>query len=213
MVSARRPDPITRREFPLQNAGGKYIGRLLRDRPSIAHQLFIDRDEIPTGIARAANDREDTLYDLSFAPLPPESNPETSTLLAIPAGEESSEEEDPPSTDEDSDHLSDCPTVVYDLDNPTIRIPPGLLRAFERNGEIGRTRDQRDQTVPSPSPPRTSDTYYSTPNYSPVDLRDIDPEPIDISSYEENLADFEVNQILDYLNSEEFLESVDVYHP
>jgi len=71
----------------------------LRDRPSIARQLFIDRDEIPTGIARAANDREDTLYDLSFAPLSPELNPETSTPLAIPAGEEFSEEEDPPSAD------------------------------------------------------------------------------------------------------------------
>jgi len=186
----------------------------LRDRPSIARQVFIDRDEIPTGIVRAANDREDTLYDLSFAPLPPELNPATRTPLAIPAGEESSEEEGPPSTDEDSCHLSDCPTVVYDLDNPTVGIPPGLLRAFARNGEIERTRDQRGQTVPSPSLPRTPDTYDSTPNYSLVDLRDIDPEPIDISPYEENLADFEVNQILDYLNSEEFLESVDdAYHP
>jgi len=186
----------------------------LRDRPAIARQLFIDRDEIPTGIARAVKDREDTLYDLSFAPLPPELNPETHIPLAIPAGEESSEEEGPLSIDEDSGHLSDCPTVVFDLDNPTVGIPPGLLRAFARNGELERTRDQRDQIVPSPSPPRSPDTYYSTPNYSPVDLRDIDPEPIDISPYEENLADFEVNQILDYLNSEEFLESVDdAYHP
>jgi len=67
--------------------------------------------------------------------------------------------------------------------------------------------------VPPPSPPRTPDTYYSTPNYYPVDLRDIDPELIDISPYEENLADFEVNQILDYLKREEFFESVDAYHP
>jgi len=187
----------------------------LRDRPSIARQLFIDRDEIPTGIARAANDREDTLYDLSFAPLPPELNPETSTPLAIPAGEESSEEEDPPSTDKDSDHPSDCPTVEYALDNPTARIPPGLLTAFERNGEIRRIQDQQVQAVPSPSPPQTPDSYsgYSTPRYSPVDLRDINPEPIDISPSEESLADFEINRILDYLNSEEFLETIDdIYH-
>jgi len=188
----------------------------LRDRPSIARQLFVDRDEIPAGIVRAANDREDTLYDLSFAPLPAEFNLETSTRLAIPAGDESSEEteEGPQSIEENSGHLSDCPTIEYDPNNSTVGISPGLLRAFTRNGETGRIQDRRDRAALSPNPPQTPDTYYSTPNYSPVDLRDIDPEPIDISPYEDNLADFEVNQILDYLNSEEFLESVDdAYHP
>jgi len=132
MISARRPDPITRREFPLQNAGVTrreiYRQRLLRDRPSIARQLFIDRDEIPTGVARTANDREDTLFDLSFAPLPPEFNLETnnSNLPAIPAGAESEEEE----TGSDGSHIDRRIHNNFQFGQPngrnSIRITPCL---------------------------------------------------------------------------------------
>jgi len=72
MVNTRRSDPITRREFPLRNAGvtRREINRqrLLRDRPSVTQQLFVDRDNVPSNIIRAATDREDTPYVLSFAP-------------------------------------------------------------------------------------------------------------------------------------------------
>lgn len=125
-------------------------------------------------------------------------------------GEESSEELD--TTDDDSDGLSDCPTVVYDLDNPTVRIPPGLLLAWERNGEIRRslvTINKQIQTSPPPSPPRIPDSFsgYSTPSYSPscpVNLT----EPIDNSPINESFIDLEVNEILDYLDSEEFLDTI-----
>jgi len=215
MVNTQRPDPITRREFPLRNAGVArrelYRQRLLRDRPSVARQLFIDRDEIPAGVTRAATDREDTLFDLSFAPLPPEFNPEAVTnrnLPAIPAGEES-EKEDITETIY-SDSSSDASTIIVDLNNPTDGIPLGLLRAWERNAEIPATRDQQVQTSPPPSPPRTPDSFsgYFPPNYSPVALGEIDLEPIDISPSEESSIDWETNQILDYLNSEEFLDSI-----
>jgi len=84
-----------------------------------------------------------------------------------------------------------------------------LLRAWERNGEITGspvTRDQQVQTSPPPSPPLTPDSFsgYFTPNYSPVALEDINLEPIDISPAE----DFEINQLLDYLSSEEFLDMI-----
>jgi len=175
MVSARRPDPITRREFLLRNAGVTrrkiYRQRLLRDRPPVARQLFIDRDEIPAGVTRAANDREDTLFDLSFAPLPPEFNPEPVTnrnLPAIPAGEEFEEENITETTDSDSS--SDASTIIFDLNNPTDGIPLGLLRAWERNAEIKRspvTLDRQVQTSPPPSLPRTPDSFpgYSTPSF------------------------------------------------
>jgi len=183
MVSARHLDPITRREFPLRHPGVTrreiYRQRLLRDRPSVARQLFIDRDEIPPGVTRAANDREDTLFDLSFAPLPPEFNPEpvnNRNFPAVPTGAESEEEE---FESADSDNSSDASTIIIDLDNQTDGIPLGLLRAWERNAEIRRnpvTLDRQNQTVPLPSPPRIPESFseYSTPNYSPVTPGKID---------------------------------------
>jgi len=141
MVNTRRPDLITRREFPLRHAGvtRREISRqrLLRDRPSVARKLFVDRDNIPSNIIRAANDREDTLFDLSFAPLPPEYNPETdnSNLPAVPVSAESAEGE---FDSIDSDTSSDASTIILDLDNRTDGIPLGLLRAWNRNAEIRR---------------------------------------------------------------------------
>jgi len=154
---------------------------LLRDRPSIARQLFIDRDEIPTGVARAANDHEDTLFDLSFAPLPPEFNLETnnSNLPAIPAGAKSEEEE---TGSDGSDTSTDASTITINLDSPTDGIPLGLLRAWERNGEIRRSPEalnRQIQTSPSSNLPRTPDSFpgYSPPNYS---LGGIDLDPLNI---------------------------------
>jgi len=64
--------------------------------------------------------------------------------------------------------------------------------------------------VPSPSPPRTPQSFpgYSTPSYSPVTPGEIDLESIDISPVEESFIDFEINQLLDYLSSEEFLDTI-----
>jgi len=212
MINTRRPDPITSREFPQRNAGvnRREINRQrsLRDRPSVVQQLFVDRDNIPSNIIRAATDREDTPYDLSFAPLPPEYNPEAdnSNSSAVLVSAESAEGE---FDSIDSDTSSDASTIILDLDNRTDGIPLELLRAWERNGEITRspvTRDHQVQTSPPPSPPRTPDSFsgYFTPNYSPVALEEINLEPIDISPAE----DFEINQLLDYLSSEEFLDMI-----
>jgi len=199
----------------LQNAGVTrrevYRQRLLRDRPSIARQLFIDRDETPTGVARTANDREDTLFDLSFATLPPEFNLETnnSNLPAIPAGAESEEEE---TESVGSDTSTDASTITTDLDRPTDGIPLGLLRAWERNGEIRRSPEalnRQVQTSPSPSLPRTPNSFpgYLPPSYSPVSLGGVDLDSPNISP-SDDYVDYEVNQLLDYLNSEEFLDSI-----
>jgi len=105
MVNARRIDPVLRCQIPLLQAGIRrrelFRQRLLRDRRSVARQLFVDRDEIPDEIVRAVNDRENIPQHLSFAPLPPEVNPEINSehnLRAIPTGEESEEELE--STDE-----------------------------------------------------------------------------------------------------------------
>jgi len=69
------------------------------------------------------------------------------------------------------------------------------------------TKDQQTQTTPSPSPPRIAESFpgYPTPSYSPVIPGEIDFDPIDISPSEESFLEFEISQILDYLNSEEFL--------
>jgi len=135
--------------------------------------------------------------------LPPEVNPENNREYnhqAIPAGEESEEESE--STGVSPGRLSDNSAATYDLDGHTTGIPPGLLRAWERNGEIRRSTealDRQAQTSPSPSLPRTPDSFpgYSPPSYSPVSLGGIDDS-----------VDYEVNQLLDYLNSEEFLDSI-----
>jgi len=171
----------------------------------------VDRDNIPSNIIRAATDREDTPYDLSFAPLPSEYNPQTdnSNTPAIPADVVPDEEEFELAG---SDTSSDASTIIVDLNNPTDGISQGLLRAWERNGEIRRSPamlDQQTQTVPSPSPPRTPESFpgYYTPDYSPIAPGEIDFDPIDISLSEENFVDFEINQLLDYLSSEEFLDS------
>jgi len=150
--------------------------------------------------------------------LPPEVNPEVNNehnLQAIPAGEESEEELE--STDGGSGSSSDDSTVVYDLDDHTVGIPPGLLQAWECNAEIRRspvTQDRQVQTASlrhPDSPASFSD--YSIPNYSPVRPGEFEFDPIEISPIDESLADQEVNNLLDYLNSEEFLGTIDdMYH-
>jgi len=149
---------------------------------------------------------------LSFAPLPPEVNPENNREYnppAIPAGAESEEEE----TESDGlDASTDASTITINLDGPTDGIPLGLLRAWERNGEIRRSPealDRQAQTSPSPSLPRTPDSFpgYSPPSYSPVSLGRINLDPLNISPSDDSV-DYEVNQLLDYLNSEEFLDSI-----
>jgi len=154
MVNARRIDSVLRREIPLLQAGirrRELSRQRLRDRRSVARQLFVDRDEIPDEIVRVINDRENIPQHLSFAPLPLEVNPEINSehnFQAIPAGEESEEELE--STDESSDSSSGDSTIVYDLDDHTSKIPPGLLRAWECNAEIRRspvTQDQQVQTT------------------------------------------------------------------
>jgi len=217
MVNARRIDSVLHREIPLLQAGIRrrelFRQRLLRDRRSVARQLFVDRDEIPDEIVRAIDDRENIPQHVSFAPLPPEVNPEINNernLQAIPAGEES--EEELKSTDGDSGSLSDDSTVVYDLDDHTVAIPPGLLRAWERNAEIRRspvTQDRQVQIAFLPHPDSSASfSDYSTPNYFPVRPEEFKFDPIEISPIDESLADQEVNNILDYLNSE-FLRTID----
>jgi len=139
------------------------------------------------------------------SPLLPEYNPEAdnSNSPATPGSSESAEGE---FDSIDSDTSSDASTIILDLENRTDGIPLGLLRAWERNEEITRspvTRDQQVQTWPPPSTPDSFSGYF-TPNYSPVALEDINLEPIDISTAE----DFEINQLLDYLSSEEFLDMI-----
>jgi len=182
----------------------------LRDRRTVPYQLYVDRDEIPDEIIRAVNNRENIPH-LSFAPLPPEVNPETNREYnhqAIPAGEESEEESE--STGESSGRLSDDSIITYDLDGHTTGIPPGLLRAWEANAEI--RRDEQIQTSPLRLDSPGSFSGYSPPNYSPVRPGEFEFDPVDISPAEEGLTDQTVNHILDYLNSEEFLGTVnDIY--
>jgi len=142
--------------------------------------------------------------------LPPEVNPETNreyNLQAIPTGEESEEELEP--TGESSGSSNDDSIVIYDLDNHTAGIPPGLLCAWEANAEIRRDRQVQTSPLRPDSPPSFSS--YSTPDYSPVRPGEFEFDPVDISPAEEDLADQAVNHLLDYLNSEEFLDTVDIY--
>jgi len=176
----------------------------LRNRRTVPYHLYIDRDEIPSEIIQAVNDRENTPHDLSFAPLPSELNPENSRQLqAIPAGEE---------PDEERESLDSCSvssissTIVLDLDDLTAGIPQRLLRAWETNAEI--RRDRQVQTSPRRPDNPGSFSDYSTTNYSPVRPREFEFDPIEISPIDKSLADQEVNNILDYLNSE-FLGTID----
>jgi len=140
--------------------------------------------------------------------LPPEGNPENNREYnhqAIPAGEESEEESE--STGVSSGRLSDNSAATYDLDGHTTGIPPGLLRAWEANAEI--RRDEQAQTSPPRLDSPGSLSGYSPPNYSPVRPGESEFDTIDISPAEEDLMDQTVNRILDYLNSEEFLDTVD----
>lgn len=59
----------------------------------------------------------------------------------------------------------------------------------------------QDSSAPDYSPVRT-------PDYSPPPFEGSDPAPIDLSPSEERLSDQDVNEILDYLGSEEFLGSL-----
>lgn len=202
MVSAlRRQDAISRREFPLRNdslhANSVLRQRLLQDRLPTSRILYIDRDEIPATVAQALNDQANVSYDLQFAPL---INDATTSrpLNIIPAGAES---------DDDNSTSSG----ISDLDNPTARIPIGLLRAFGRNGEILRV----DRQVPATPLRSLSPFDYPSPSYSPVPLEDIlgdfpyDASPTPISTASEELDDEAINEILDYLNSDEFLDSIE----
>jgi len=214
MVSAARVDSILRREIPFHRASIRrreyFRQRLLRDRRTIPYRLFLDRDSIPNEITQAVSNHEDVPHELLFAPLPPEVNAERSRPLPeIRAREDQEEEEEKSDTCSVS---STATTIVINLDNHTTGIPPGLLRAWESNAGI--RRDQQIQTSPSrpdsplseysgpsysPVRPEESDSFpgYSPPNYSPVPFGRIDDS-----------VDYEVNQFLDYLNSEEFLNSI-----
>lgn len=213
MVNALRIDPVLRREIPFHRAGIRrreyFRQRLLRDRRTVPYHLYVDRDEIPSEIIRAVNDRENTPHDLSFAPLPSELNPENSRQhQAIPAGEEPEEEQE---SSDSCSVSSTASTIVLDPDNLTAGIPRGLLRAWEANAEI--RRDRQVQTSPRRPDSPASFSDYSTPDYSPVRPGEFGFDPVDISPAEEDLADQAVNHFLDYLNSEEFLDTVDdIYH-
>lgn len=216
MVNVRRTDPLLNREFSFREGRVRrreiIRQRLIRDRPPVVRQLFIDRDEISDDILRAFNDREETPFELSFASLSPENN-----LEVVPIStEEESEEEDIESTTGYSDTLSNCPTVEIDLDDTDVRIPLALLRGWERNAEIRPLVSCHTQTSPpitSPgSPPSYSD--YSSPNYSPVRLEDLEDlehcnldyvEPIFSEAKDENLIDDdEINRLLNYIDDEDF---------
>jgi len=72
------------------------------------------------------------------------------------------------------------------------------------------TQDGQIQTAfPSHPDSPASFSDYSAPNYSPVRPGEFEFDPIEVSPIDESLADQEVNNILDYLNSEEFLGTID----
>jgi len=208
MVNALRINPVLRREIPFHRAGIRrreyFRQRLFRNRRTVPYHLYIDRDEVPSEIIRAVNNRENIPHDLSFAPLPPELNPDNNRQLqAIPAGEEPEEQE----SSDSCSVSSTASTIVLDLDDRTAGIPQGLLRAWETNAGI--RRDRQVQTAPHRPDNPASFSSYSTPDYSPVRPGEFEFNPIEISPIDESLADQEVNNILDYLNSEEFLGTID----
>jgi len=75
--------------------------------------------------------------------------------------------------------------------------------------EIRRTPATTDQEIQVPSPTPDSFSGYSTPNFSPVQPREIpDLSPLPISPIYEGFEDAKINRLLDYLNSEEFLDEI-----
>lgn len=206
MVSARRIDAITRREFPLRNTTIRRDPlrhqRFLRDRQPVSREIYIDREDIPVSVQQAVDDRANVSYNLQFAPLVNDTSTSSFQIL-------NSEGEEPNDDSTSLSGISDCPTVEVDLDNPTVRIPVGLLLAFERNGEIPASGQVRYRPSP-PSSPRTPD--YTPPSYSPIpfgdisDILDVPPSPF--SSIQESSDDEAINRILDFLSSDEFLNSV-----
>lgn len=218
MVNARRIDPHLRKEFSFRE--GRIRRRellrqqFMRDRPPVIRQLFVDRDEISDDVIRDFNNREEVPYELAFAPLSPEVNPEILPPTLVET-ESEEEEEDTESTSGYTDGLSDCSTINIDWEDleDDRQLSLGLLRAWEANAEIRPLVDVRIQTsspfTPPGSPPAYSD--YSSPNYSPVRLEDLDEleiennEPFYSESEGEDLiADAQVNNILDFLESEDF---------
>jgi len=210
MVSAFRIDSVLRRDIPFHRASIRrreyFRQRLLRDRRTVPYRLFLDRDDIPNEIIQAVNNRENVPHELSFAPLPPEVNTESSRPLPeIPAGEEPDAE----GTSDSCSVSSSATTITINLDDRTTGIPPGLLRAWESNAGI--RRDQQIQT--SPRRPDSPFSEYSGPSYSPVRPEESDFAPLNLTPAEEDWADQAANNFLDFLNSEEFLGSIDnIYH-
>lgn len=191
MVSAHRKDEITKRDFPIRETAIRREPlrhqRLLRDRLPVSRELFIDRDDVPPHVQLPIDDRINISYDLQFAPLV-NNNPGPSPL-PIPAGEE-------PDTASVSSGLSECSTIVVDLDNPTTRIQEGLLRAWERNAEIQPLINNRATQTASPR--------HISPSYSPVPFNDPSSLMSEYNDYEEE----SINRMLEYMNSEEFLNSI-----
>jgi len=173
---------------------------LLRDRRTVPYRLFLDRDDIPNEIIQAVNNHENVSHELLFAPLPPELNIENNRPLpAIPVGEEPDEQE----TSDSCSVSSSASTISINLDDHTAGISPGLLRAWESNAGI------RQQVQSSPRRPDSPFSEYSGPSYSPVRPEESDFNPIDLTPAEEDLADQAANHFLDFLNSEEFLGTID----
>lgn len=209
MVSANRRDRITRREFPVREHAIRrdplLHQRLQRDRQPHTRELYIDREEIPENIQIALDDGTNSPYNLLFAPLIRDATNRPEYILP----------DEPPESDTAS-NISDCSTIIVDLDDPTARIPVGLLLAFERNGEIPNPPGRIGRLAPSPpgSPLSLRTISYSPPNYSPVrpneidDILDYSPSPISPLPDDDNDSDADVNRILDYLESEEFLDAI-----
>jgi len=119
MVSARRQDSITKREFPvlrrnILNQNLLLRQRLLRDRLINSRVFFIDRDDIPAEIVRDINEQQEIPYDLTFAPIINNARDEA-LAEAIPADEQP----------------DDNSTIEIDLDNPSTRIPLGQSLILE----------------------------------------------------------------------------------
>lgn len=215
MVNVRRIDPHLHREFSFREGRVRrreiIRQRFMRDRPPVIRRLFIDRDEISDDIIRDFNNREEVPYELAFAPLSPEVNPEI-LPPALVETESEEEEEDTESTSGYTDDLSDCSTINIDWEDleSNRQLSLGLLRAWEANAEIRPSVDVRIQTS-SPFTPPGSPPAYSSPDYSPVRLEDLEEletennEPFYSESEGEDLiADAQVNRILDFLESEDF---------
>lgn len=220
MVNHRRIDHIHNQEPPIRDG---FINRreilrrqLIRERSPAVRRLFVDRDEVPDDIVRALNDNENIPLELSFAPLsPPPFDYIAPSPIAVPAEAESDEDTD--STTGYTESVSDCPTVEIDLDVNDVRIPLGLLRAWERNAEIQPLVNVETQTSPMISPPGSpTSSDYSGPNYSPVRLGELEnlqwadfdyldsPEPFFSDTDPENLIEeTEIDRVVNLLDNEE----------